>query len=950
MGTKNYTHLKKYGPFKGLNKGVSDLTLQEDFFSLAKNAFVQPGSTALTSRPGFKPHGITTNTTDVKIFCGLYIETDGTGMQYEKELFLNISSNRGEVVEPLEFSITNTTGQDLYFDVDFNELTTTWRAALKYVSNESILYSLAIESSTGVPSQTVNDLIAALDGLASITSVLTVGSGSNFAVTSLPAMRVLIPNGTSRSIKGVYAKTISINSSIVTDFGNTFSDADAAPISYTNLNGILYFALPKIGLCKFDGQAITRAGMPRAYPLVSYTQPTQTYAYSTAIQNGTYVYATAFEAKDSKGNIIEGLGEVTRRGPGSGPWSGANPERLGPGTFTYNAASDPDRPVFVINTLEDGGQFEVRGAIINGIQAINSSNLVINVTSNTLIAGDTACFQLKTRNGVGAPTNGVYQDAENHLLLVEAPITTATATTITLASTGWTVTHVGILRPTSGANTWRSIKNPGERVTLFQVESDVTIAQIDSANTGGATAAYVFSGQPISNNVKINIYRNKGEGTTDANYITDYPDLYLVDIIPNQPLASTTTWIDNTPDIYLNIAWEQKLPVGPVSYELTDGLAPNCTIVHNHQNRLYLAGNPEAVNTLYRSDLLYGEQFWNPDGTGNLNLETKVASKITAIGSTSDNLVVGKSRGIKLISGDLGSDTNIRIDDLSFELGLANQASTISAVDKCIALTQLGPIEITTGGQWNFLGSQDLGSKSRLEGVLKNGSYDLNFASAAINPEKGYYFLYLAPKGSSGPTEVQNESYLQFNQSPALLANVTFGSAYVYSLTQDAWFEWTRFDATGGAYIKDGLLHTVRTGSISSVLLRENASGTLSDFVDWYEAISFDVATNWITGGDPYAFKQFLRALIQNVETDALSVNDYTLTISAERDWTPDVAHSSVSISDLEKVGYGQLKIKGNKSRAMRIRLQHSALKKRPMISGLTIELAAPFRPKVKQE
>jgi hypothetical protein len=331
-------------------------------------------------------------------------------------------------------------------------------------------------------------------------------------------------------------------------------------------------------------------------------------------------------------------------------------------------------------------------------------------------------------------------------------------------------------------------------------------------------------------------------------------------------------------------------------------------------------------------------------------MTSSVASNITAIGSTSDSLVVGKRRGIKLISGDLSSEVNIRVDDISFELGLANQTSTVSSIDRCIGLTQLGPIEISSNGQWQFLGSQDLGGKSRLEAVLKNSSLDLFFAAATVNMQKGYYFLYIPNKGSSGTSQASNDSYLQFDQGANLAANTSFGSAYIYSTTQDAWFEWERFDASGGAYIKDGLLHTVRCGDIGSIILRENNSGTLSDQVDWYQAISFDCATNWMTLSEPYMFKQFNRALIQNIERDPLSISDYSLTLTAERDWVKDVAHSSVTINDLDTVGYGQMKMKGNKSRSMRIRLQHSTIKQRPMITGLTVEIAAPFRPKIKQE
>lgn len=928
MGTKNYSHIKNYGPFKGLNAGVSDFNLPDGFFSTAKNATIQPGSTALASRPGYKPHSFDPSLSKRRFFIGLYVNTNtDTGEQTEEELFFNITDFTAETVVKNVFTISNTSGTDVNAEINFNDSTSLWRFQLTNASTEAVIQSVNLDSSAGVPSVTVSNLMTTINGYSGFTITNTTGGATTgLASVVFPACKVSIPTGTSRTFVGYINKTIPVSSDLVTEF-SPINNAS----SYTNINNCLFFTIPSIGLCKYDGQTVTRAGMPVPD---TFTQLLTINSGAGNLGEGQYVYALAFEAIDAKGNVHEGLGECSRAETSGVKAASGNDQKLGPGIKAITGVSAPCDVRASFNIPDNFDQFELRGASVNGSQTIDAGNLILTVDStHTLNVGDRICA--KVRINPVSTTESTY--------FVTALITATTSTTITLSSSDWSVMNID-----PQGKLALDVKTSRYFVDRFVDQTGLTIAEIDAWVDGGTDSINFINNSYISNNIRANIYRSKGTGVTLAD--GEYPLQYLNTIIPVPFDSTLTSYDDDTLDENLGPLWEQKIEIGQVPFKNTDGLSPDVSIVCNHQGRLYLAGNPEAVNTLYRSDILFGPEFYNPFGFLDLNLETGIASKITAIGSTSDNLVVGKTRGIKLISGDLSTDTNIRIDDISFDLGLVNQASTVSAIGKCIGLTQLGPVEIDSQGQLQFIGSQELAGKSRLEGVLKNNNLALDFSAAVVNMEKGYYAFYLPNRGLTGSTQVNNNSYLQFNQGSNFNSNTSFGSLYVYLITQDAWFQWERFDATGGAYIKDGLLHAVRTGSLGSVILRENASGTLSDYVDWYQAINLDVATNWIDLQEPYLFKQFIRALIQNVEKDPLSVNDYSIEIIAEKDWVSDVSQSAVTISDLEKVGYGQMKIRGNKSRSMRIRLKSSILKQRPIITGLTIEISAPFRPKIKQE
>lgn len=933
MGTKNYVHIKSYGPFRGLNKGVSEINLQDGFFSKAVNATILPGSTALAVRPGWQPSATALVNPNKKIFVGLYIDVDAeTGVQTEKELLLNLTAGSAEVIEPFTITITNATAFDFEVDAVMGIDPNTGRHRFQLINNgnNTVIFSQFL-SSAGVPNVTVDALVSAIDALSEFSAVKSSGSnGAIQAVTALPISRTTIPADSSRTIKGYTTRNLPIASGLPAAINYDTLKA----IAYTNMQNALYFAIPGVGLCKFDGQSVGRAGVPRfkSIDFVSFGAPN-----TNGVYTGYYVYAAAYELRDAKGGVLEGLGECTRFLP-----SGGNTGSVGNGpgfvalTAPFAGVTGTTVTMGFDNLLPTDYKHDVRGAILNGAQYISASSLTLTVDSgHTIQPNDRICFK-----GILGAGGGVVAGSA----LYSALVTAVTATTITLSPSKWEVTNLS-------NNSRYNVKNETYLLEPFAEETDLTIAELDAYITTPNTNT-IADNAVISNNARINIYRNKGEGLAPSAFDSVYPLLYLLDIIPNNPFSATTAYGDVYRDSRLSILWEQKIEIGAVPFEADAGLSKHVTICHAHQGRMYLAGDPENINVLYRSDLLFGPEWYNPFGAADLNLETKVASKITAIGSTSDNLVVGKSRGIKLISGDLGSDTNIRVDDISFELGLVNQASTVSAIDKCIGITQLGPIEIATSGQFQFIGSQDLGTKSRLEGVFKQGDLDLNYAAATVNMEKGYFVFYVPNKQNVGLTTDLANSYNQFSQQASLITNQpdNWGSCYVYITTQDAWFEWNRLEATGGAYIKDGRLHTAAQGSVGLLLCGESDSKTLSDYADYNEGIEMDIATNWIHLNEPYLFKQFISASVQNTERDELSQESYQAVLSAEKDWVEDVSQTSQAILDLDSVSYRKVKIKGNKSRSMRIRAVSSEICTRPCITGITVEISAPFRPKINKE
>jgi hypothetical protein len=929
MGTKNYSHQKLYGPFKGIHKGISQIDLPAPYMTQALNCFVQPGSTALTSRTGYKPTGLNPSTSDKKYFAGLYVETDTSGNQYEREVLINGTDYTVDVVKEVTVSIANTTGAVVYAEVSTNS---SGFGQFRLLDNGlASLYTLTLDSAMGVPSVTVSTLVSGIDALSNITCTNTGGvGGSSFASVVFPALYEAIPNGATRELKGYYISTTAASTAVQTA-ASSFTGGSAQAISYTNLNNILYCALPSVGLCKWDGVAFYKAGVPKPSPITAAVSNNA--ATGGGPVTGYYQYAIAYEKIDAKGNVLEGLGESSRAVSGGSYTASGS----GPGMYEVVGGVTGRTLNITVPTLEDASDYDARGAIINGNQNLNSGNLIITVNSgHSLRIGDWATFQSNS------PDPALYPS----VLVIDAIVTATTATTVTISSTGMRVTRCN--------GTLVSVKN-GTTLPAFAIETDVTMAQLVAIFTN----VVITSGQAISNGLHINLYRTAVSASLSANYGL----LYLDQIVPNNCFASSTTAIDGRDSTSLALCplWEQKTAIGPEQLELSAGTAPVCTIVHNHQSRLYIAGLTTTPNVLDRSDVLWGPEYYDPAGSAQLNLETRVASVITAIGSAGDNVVVGKSRGIKLISGDLGTDVSIKVEDISFELGIQNQASTVSGTETCMALTQLGPIEISGSGTYQYVGSGDLQGKSRLEGALKNASLDLRYASAAVNAEKGYYILFLPIKGSSGTSASAGRGFSQFDtgstyaQLPEKVTSQTnMGTAYVYIMNQDSWFEWDSFAGTGGLYVKGGRLHAAVTGNtLGTVLLQENLSGKNFDYVDWIRAISWQPAFNWETLGEAAVYKQFLRILLQNVETDTLSSTQPEIFIRTDKDWSTNTNSSfsegSIAAAASSTAWRGLLKIKGNKSRSMRIRLLSGTINTRPIVSGLTFEAAAPFKPKLEE-
>lgn len=961
MATR-YLHTKQYGPFKGLNKGVSDLLLKGDYQSLAQNAFINSGSTALTSRVGRKPVGWDPASTDKKVFAGLYIETDvTTEQQYERELILNIDDGTFEVIKDFTITISNVGAVQARAEVNFNELTSSWRFQLLNDSTNAVLYTLDLDSAGGVPSVTVSTLVAGINALADFNCTLgTAGAGASFASVAFDAQVVELPVGADRAVKGLYLDVKSFTTPVIQTYAPYYSNGQIqnGALSYTNLQNILYVAVPGVGLCKWDGVDFYKAGFPapKINPDIGnpFSATVGAGGANPRAAPGYYSYAFAYEKKDAKGNRYESLGRGPNQFVGGTVESNSNAIAAA-GTYIAVQGLNNSDPL-----LGYGPQitpYNVRSAVVKPNFSILGGTVEVFSSTNTMRVGDIACFKIRLNRN---PTeiNWTQDGSEFSILLCEAEITniqlntpSVGTDTITLNQTGWTITHLYRNRTAykTAVRGWATSQN-WTTASPFDEESDVSLADIIAYATFFAPGTLdTIPNTTMSNNVRVNAYRTKGEGLVSAP--TVFPsDWYLLDIEPARTDPSLIQIWDWYADRALGPLWEQKIEITSTPFpDFEQILDTKYTICHSHQQRMYLSGEPKKPNVVDRSDPLWGPEFYYPGGDLQLNMETTVASTVTAISSAGPNVIVGKSRGIRMISGDLGTADNIRVDDISFELGIQNQASTLFGINSCIALSQLGPIEILPSGSYNFVGSRDLSNKSRLEGIIKNGNFDLNFASASLNPDKGYYFLYLPYKGSGGTTAAANESFLQFNQGADFKSQTQLGEAYIYLTTQDSWFKWVGLEATGGSYTKQGLLHTVSTGNLGSIILRELSSETLSDYVDWYQGINWDVATNWEHLGEPYQYKSFIRAYAQNIETDPLAGGQFTILIEAERDWVADTAYSSYSLSDLGAIGKGLFKVSGNKSRSMRFRMKHSAVKKRPMVTGLTVEVAAEFKPMVKQ-
>lgn len=478
--------------------------------------------------------------------------------------------------------------------------------------------------------------------------------------------------------------------------------------------------------------------------------------------------------------------------------------------------------------------------------------------------------------------------------------------------------------------------NAGDYVTK-------SITAITSTSISFTGAVDVADNAVISANLRIAIYRTADLGSSG---LTAASQTYkLVAEIPNDSIGSSTqTFTDSISDANLGAEY-----VTPVKLH---GLPPKGRYVTAFRNQLFIAGDPENVNTCYYSDIDSPEYF--PAGDNSFLVDGFDGNKIKGLGALNTAVIVFKDKSIQSVTGDIAEDS-FRVDEISYGgIGTASNKSISKIENSLFFLSEEGVYNVTLEGV------SPVGDIIKSEFTKFNVQFNPQKALAENWVDRTKYVLFMPVESTDG--------------SSNKYAN-TDSVVYVFDYFRKAWFKWSNINAQGGMVFTDSELYfqSRRLDSNSSAtetpLARFSNYGDLRDYSDHQSGISWTYKTHWESMGEPALFKKFLRLKVFSLYSDIIDgeATPYTLDISTEFNYvTPAELGSFTMDFSNGSSGWGNgswgsfpwgdsalAEIKGKlkviKSRAIRLIFTNDTPLENVIISGYELEAAVPYRPFIKE-
>lgn len=475
------------------------------------------------------------------------------------------------------------------------------------------------------------------------------------------------------------------------------------------------------------------------------------------------------------------------------------------------------------------------------------------------------------------------------------------------------------------------------------VEREVTAVNSSSITIAGA-AVDVTDNDVISNNLRISIYRTTASGSTH----------YLVADIPNNSFSATQVYTDNDN----TIGAEYVVPVKP------KGLPPKAAYITAFQNRLFLAGDPDNVNTVYYSDVLSAEAF--PAGDNSFLVDNEKGDKVTGIAPNHKVLFVFKDRSIYSVDGDIERGQFAVREVSGGDVGCSSHHSIKQVKGMLMFLGQKGVFAIDP----NSSPPEEISDIIEPEFTDFDVEFDFSQAVAVNDTFTDKYLLYMPVKSTSG----------------SKLTAGTNSRVFVYDYYRKAWTKWDNINAMGGMVLKDKELwfQEKRLGTLATTdrhhIYRISNTGDTWDYADHHEGIAFTYKTHWENGGtvdemgrfsagSPTVPKKFLRLKVHSLDGSAndFESSSFTLDIKTEIDYISNTSSElTLDFGSEGSNGWGadewgkfpwgssrllaaKSKLKSVKAKSIRTIFTNSAIHENILISGYEYEVAGPYKNIIKE-
>lgn len=466
------------------------------------------------------------------------------------------------------------------------------------------------------------------------------------------------------------------------------------------------------------------------------------------------------------------------------------------------------------------------------------------------------------------------------------------------------------------------------------VEREVTARTASSITIDGA-AVTVSDNRPISNNLRIDIYRNQSAGDTFS----------LVASVPNDSFSATQGYNDNAADSALGAEY-----IEPIKER---GVPPKGKYMTLFRGQMIVGGFINDVDAVAYSDIDSPEYF--PAGQNRQNFDTEKGDIVSGVKALDSVLFVFKTKTIHTITGDLIND-NYQVDILTTGGVGCSANATIQEVNGRLFFLDLDGVYSVTQGQ---NGVDEISQLISPEFSTIGTDFNFRRATAAHWLNRDKYVLFMPILETNGG-EITSSSASQI---------------YAYDLYRGGWLKWNNFSALGGMAVLNGdlyassLIYNTNTSSVDRTVLEFLNTGTSVDYADHERAISAEYKTHWETLGEPSVFKKFLRLKLHSLDA---SVNDFetqlfTISLITEHDFNNVPVYNHVfDFGNGATGGWGEnpwgaspwgdarldgikTKLKTTKARSIRLIFANDTINTNFLLSGYELETAAPFRIQMKE-
>jgi len=380
-----------------------------------------------------------------------------------------------------------------------------------------------------------------------------------------------------------------------------------------------------------------------------------------------------------------------------------------------------------------------------------------------------------------------------------------------------------------------------------------------------------------------------------------------------------------------------------------DGVTPaKVQYLTTYRGRL-IAGDLKDGNLVHFSEAGFPENF--PAATNSYLLDTELGDKLTGLSGNQDALLNFKDGTIHRVVGDLGG--GFAVDRIWTGVGCISHASiseigeqrTIFATKKGLyqvikssVVMPVMPIQGIGGESVDRLAKYFDSRHPSEEGDLTKR---INQSIGSVWFDNNKYLLVIPRwirRNAEFPTfTVRNHSYdiviFDYKRGYYTIWNDmrTFGGFASYKHPDD-------FDKSLYFFVEQG----PESGDLRSLAVIGDTK-LPEDNLNNGAAITTTLKFNWMNLGSPDVFKKFIRGNMWVIGADPS-----TMTVTGEVDWIKDDICTSVALEhdgDSNK----KFKFRVQKARSMRLGVSFTSFLKKARMSGFTLEVAAPFKPRVKQ-